>query len=248
MTLEQRGAYHEMLCASWQMGPLPADISDLSRLLGTDNETMKRVWREPLISCWKQTAGGLINERLEAERGWAEIRQIKAKKAAKERWEREHMRAHDASNASGSHSEPELDPDPDLDIDPEEEKKAVASQTAPLVFWHPKPTWKKDHPSLEQAILRIELGLLQNLKASYRRIDVDAEIAKIENHARANPSWAKNKKDWRRTLTKWLNRADERFEDERFKAGQARASPKEPKMYETLRRLSKEGGQQIGDG
>lgn len=83
MTLEQRGAYHEMLCVSWQMGALPEDPSLLSRLLGIDLETFQRVWVEPLCECWEKTPLGFVNERLEQERKWAEARQEKARKAGK---------------------------------------------------------------------------------------------------------------------------------------------------------------------
>jgi uncharacterized protein YdaU (DUF1376 family) len=229
MTLEQRGAYHEMLCVSWQIGPLPDDHSLLSRLLGIDIETFERVWVSPLSECWEKTELGLVNERLEKERRWAENRQEKARKAADAKWQR--MRAQSASNAKdedmGEHMHRRSHPDPDPDPEPEKkkEKSGIASQPARLVSWHPPPTWKKGDPSLEKTQLIFEAGFLEGLKQDYQRISVDGEIVKLENYARANPSWARSKKDWRKTLTNWLNRADERFDDARFKNARASPSP-----------------------
>jgi uncharacterized protein YdaU (DUF1376 family) len=265
MTLEQRGAYHEMLCVSWQIGPLPDDHALLSRLLGIDIETFERVWVYPLSVCWKKTKLGMVNERLEKERKWAEARQEKARKAglasalARANQPEEEL----IPTGGGTPDEETLAPSANSketnqiqiqnqihNTESEEEKTAVASQPARLdaVFWEPKPKWQEGHESLQTAEFIVVIELRAELRKDFPRLDLEAEISKLKQYALANPSWSRRKKSWRKTLTNWLNRADERFDDARFKAGQARASPKEPKMYESLRRLSKEGGQQIGDG
>jgi uncharacterized protein YdaU (DUF1376 family) len=251
MTLEQRGAYHEMLCVSWQIGPLPDDHSLLSRLLGVDNETFERVWVSPLTECWEKTELGLVNGRLEKERKWADVRQEKARKAADVKWQR--MREQSASNANNEHmpnrSYPEPDPEPDPEPEKKKEKSGIASQPARLaaVRWEPTPKWQEGHESLRTTELIIAPGHFSELHKDYPRVDLDAEILKMKRYALDNPSWARRKKDWRKTLTNWLNRADERFDDSRFQSKQTRAGPaKEPKMYDTLRRLSKGG--QIGNG
>jgi hypothetical protein len=128
------------------------------------------------------------------------------------------------------------------------EKAALTSQrqpAQPAVRWEPAPKWQEDHESLGVTEFIVASEYFSQLVKDYPRLDVRAEIAKMKQYALANPSWARRKKNWRKTLTNWLNRADERFDDSRFKGGQARASPKEPKMYETLRRMK---GEQIGDG
>ena len=240
MTLEQRGAYHEMLCVSWQIGALPDDHSLLSRLLGIDVETFERVWVYPLIDCWAKTELGLVNVRLEKERKWAETRQQKASKAGRKSGNVRSIRTPDELGANSEPTRGELEsnyPEPEPEPEPEprsKEQKAVAPQRARLspVRWEPKPTWKKGHPSLEIAQLIVAPEHLAALKTDFPRVEggnggggVEADIRKFNRHWLDNPSAAKPKRDWRKTLTNWLKRTDQRFDDARFKAENARASP-----------------------
>lgn len=133
MTLEQKGAFDDLLCISWQMGPIPDDRKVIQKLLKTDSKTIQRVWTDPLVSCWTKTKNGLINERLETERVWANSKVLKAKRAAKKRW---------AGNAD-AHADVlqtdmrmdmqmECHPDPDPDPDKKDLFSSESSKTQTL--------------------------------------------------------------------------------------------------------------------
>jgi uncharacterized protein YdaU (DUF1376 family) len=66
-SLLERGAYWMLLCAQWEIGPLPDDLERLATIVGLDLDAMRRVW--PNLSR-KFTAidGGLVNERMEEHR------------------------------------------------------------------------------------------------------------------------------------------------------------------------------------
>lgn len=234
MSLEQRGAYDEMLCVSWQIGPLPDDPELLAKLIKVDKKTFKRVWKEPLKGCWEKTDSGLINERLEKEREWAKSKIVKAKKAARHRWDgansnTDALQTHDRQDADASPKQCHPDPDPDPDKEEEEEERASASppRWRKAVYWDPKPTWKPDHPSLQTAQLKVEADYLKRLAKEFPNVDVPADIRNMKNYAIDNPGWARVKRNWKITLGKWIRRSDEKLHDARFKAQQARASPAE---------------------
>lgn len=66
-TLSERGAYFMLLASSWEIGPLPDDISRLANIAGTDSVTMTSLW-VVVGKKFKAISAGLINERLEAHR------------------------------------------------------------------------------------------------------------------------------------------------------------------------------------
>ncbi len=86
MSFETRGIYHEMLCVSWQIGPLPRAPKDIARLVGCSDEQLENAFKDGLKSCWKVTRKGLINDPLEKEREWAISRCNAARGSAKSRW------------------------------------------------------------------------------------------------------------------------------------------------------------------
>lgn len=68
LTLEQRGAYIQLLAWSWKRGmPLPLDEVHRARILGLDPERFRDVW-DGLRGHWRETDKGWVNQRLEKER------------------------------------------------------------------------------------------------------------------------------------------------------------------------------------
>ena len=69
MSLDERGAYVQLLCYNWQDGSIPSDIGKLAKLCGTNPKTMARIW-ESLTSCFvaNDEPGRLVNPRLEEVR------------------------------------------------------------------------------------------------------------------------------------------------------------------------------------
>lgn len=71
MTLEQQGAYINLLATAWVGGPLPDDVGELAKLTGADPQHfIAEIWPK-LSGCWHQNGAGLVNRRLEEERAKA---------------------------------------------------------------------------------------------------------------------------------------------------------------------------------
>jgi uncharacterized protein YdaU (DUF1376 family) len=67
MTLAERGAYFDLLCFQWTIGPLPTDKARLAKLISVSPKEFSRVW--PAIKGkFKEARNGFINERLEQHR------------------------------------------------------------------------------------------------------------------------------------------------------------------------------------
>lgn len=82
MTLEQRGAYTDLLWREWLDGPLPTDHRELARLLGVTPAVFRRVWKR-VGECFEEVDEGLVNPRLERERKvQTEIREEKRRSAS----------------------------------------------------------------------------------------------------------------------------------------------------------------------
>lgn len=79
------GVYVRLLCASWQLGALPADTGQLARLSGVVPEEFGRIWPQ-VKPCWRERSDGFVNPRLEKERAAAERRRVHARRAAEDRW------------------------------------------------------------------------------------------------------------------------------------------------------------------
>tara|TARA_R110002095_G_scaffold133065_2_gene115531 strand:+ start:1617 stop:2549 length:933 start_codon:yes stop_codon:yes gene_type:complete len=70
MTLEQRGAFVELLSFSWLHGSIPADETKLCAMLGVTPAKFRKIWSS-LSPCWSPAPGDdarLINDRQEHER------------------------------------------------------------------------------------------------------------------------------------------------------------------------------------
>ncbi len=206
-----------MLCLSWQMGSLPNDPERLAMLIGVKPADFIRAWRQPLTKCWRKTRKGLVNDRLERERAWAESRQQKARESARHRVYRTSddasaLRSQSARNANGSAQIALLSRSRSRSRskDKKEEKRKRDAPTAPpsspAVYWNPVPVWKKNDASHKSAVLRVDGEHLTQLIDDYPSVDVPGEIVNLKHHALNNPGWAKAKRDWRKTLGNWLKR------------------------------------------
>jgi uncharacterized protein YdaU (DUF1376 family) len=98
MTLEERGAYFDLLCHSWDSRePLPKDIKRLASLVGCTPRAFSKIW--PTIrKKFTMTPDGYVNARLEIERAKSYALRTKASEkaaaAANARWS-----GHASSNA-----------------------------------------------------------------------------------------------------------------------------------------------------
>ena len=116
LTLQERGAYTDLLFQEWAIGPLPKEPARLASLLGCTTRTLERLWKV-IGSKFEEAPDGYINRRLESERRLALAKRArnveKATGAAKARWElrelKEQMRkapsipsSNAASNAPGN--------------------------------------------------------------------------------------------------------------------------------------------------
>ena len=108
LTLEQRGAYRDLLDLQWIQGSIPSDIDDLARLLRTDSATMAAIWRA-VGSFFAEVAGSpgrLANRRLERERENIESQRRKkseaGKKGAESRWSGRKRRTNQTRSRSES--------------------------------------------------------------------------------------------------------------------------------------------------
>lgn len=69
MSLEERAIHFDLLCHSWQESPLPADHGDLAQMLGLPRRKLDAAWKRVGV-CWESDGnGGIVNARLERERG-----------------------------------------------------------------------------------------------------------------------------------------------------------------------------------
>ena len=95
-----RGVYHQLLDCQWEMSALPADASELQRLIGATNAEWK-CWPILVEPKFPVCPDGLRrNDTLEQHRARAIERSDKATQSARERWEQERGRA---PKQGGSH-------------------------------------------------------------------------------------------------------------------------------------------------
>jgi uncharacterized protein YdaU (DUF1376 family) len=90
-TLLERAAYWMLLCAQWETGPLPNDMSRLAAIAGIDTSTMTTMWTV-VRKKFRTTAAGLVNRRMqERKRNYQQFRQRQVdggRKGAKARWQK----------------------------------------------------------------------------------------------------------------------------------------------------------------
>ncbi|HWG75367.1 MAG TPA: DUF1376 domain-containing protein [Steroidobacteraceae bacterium] len=90
-TLQERGAYWMLLCAQWEIGPLPNNPVRLASIIGIEQSEMASLW-PTLAKKFKHTKSGLVNVRMEAHRrNYLEYRRHlseSGRKGAAKRWKR----------------------------------------------------------------------------------------------------------------------------------------------------------------
>jgi uncharacterized protein YdaU (DUF1376 family) len=69
MTCQEVGAYTRLLINEWSTKGLPINITQLSRIAGTDNRTFAKMWKATLAKLFTLNDANLyVNKRLEEER------------------------------------------------------------------------------------------------------------------------------------------------------------------------------------
>lgn len=88
-TLAETGAYFLLLGAQWGSGPLPNDINRLAIIARATPKEFRPLWKR-ISRKFAETDGGLVNERLEAHRGYSlelhKTRRTGAAKTNHKRW------------------------------------------------------------------------------------------------------------------------------------------------------------------
>jgi uncharacterized protein YdaU (DUF1376 family) len=88
-TLLERAAYWMLLCAQWESGPLPDDLTRLANIAGTDTTTMTSLW-QVVGKKFTKTRAGLVNKRMAAHRDnyqiYREGQSKRGKKGMASRW------------------------------------------------------------------------------------------------------------------------------------------------------------------
>ncbi len=91
-TLLERGAYWMLLCAQWESGPLPDDLTRLANIAGTDTTTMTTLW-QVVGKKFSKTRAGFVNKRMAARRDdylkYRAEQSERGKKGMASRWPKE---------------------------------------------------------------------------------------------------------------------------------------------------------------
>jgi len=110
MSLAGRGAYITLLCYCWREGSIPADMTRLGRMCGTDSSAMAQLWSE-LEACFEKAGDRYIHPRLEKERikqqEYKAERSESGKKGALSRWSRVDEENKEVSPHSSAITQPE---------------------------------------------------------------------------------------------------------------------------------------------
>lgn len=89
--LMEQAIYWKLLCAQWEAGALPEDVSRLAAIVGIDVAEMAKLW--PLIGKkFTRTDSGYVNERMEEHRRhyieWRQKQSDGGKKGSGIRWKK----------------------------------------------------------------------------------------------------------------------------------------------------------------
>ena len=88
-TLTEQAAYWKLLCAQWEIGPLPDDPSRLASIIGTDDGEFTSLWAVVRLK-FERTTAGLVNARMEAHRlkylEYCAQQSVRGKKGMAARW------------------------------------------------------------------------------------------------------------------------------------------------------------------
>ena len=180
MSNAARGLYITLLCHCWLEGSIPADLNKLSKISNEKRKNFEKIWRE-VESCFSKNGdtGRLINNRLEKER-------TKQEHYRKERSESGKM---GANKRWLSHGSPIKQPLANY-------SSSSSSSSSNISY------------SVESCTLQVPVEVKSRWQETYKAINIDYEIKKMEEWILANP---KNKKsNWQRFIVNWLSRAQDK--------------------------------------
>ena len=232
LTDEEVGCYIRLLSIQWGHGRLPTDLSRLERY----SPSIQRSWSS--IACkFKSDDGGYFNQRLDDERARAMGRSAinsengsRGGKAKANRGERlatatatakrplerspeirssETLAISDSDSDSDSDSAPKPDSQPDLlsaaapPPAPTRTPKPVRSKPKDTIAWSPETSWQGITEADRKA-----------WAVAYPACGIDRQLAAAEQWLIANPAQAK-KSRWRKFITGWLSRSQDRGGDVR---------------------------------
>lgn len=86
LSLEADGLYRRLLDACWEMGSLPRDLRDLSKISRIDPRKMRRIWPE-IEQYFYEKNGRLHNKRIEKQIAYADEVSEKNRQNARKRWD-----------------------------------------------------------------------------------------------------------------------------------------------------------------
>lgn len=201
------GVYIQLLCMEWENGPLPADPDILSaRVPG-----FAEAWPS-LASKFVEGEDGLLrNERLEAERSKASKDALtfsdRARNAARAKHASSMLQASlkDANqnqNQNQSQNQTQDEAAARL-LAPTRDAKPPRSKPKDAIRWSPSESWVGISDADRQA-----------WAVAYPACDIGRQLAAMEQWLLANPAKAK-KSAWRRFVTTWMGRSQDRGGDAR---------------------------------
>ena len=249
LTDEEVGCYIRLLSIQWGHGRLPTDLSRLERY----SPSIQRSWSS--IACkFKSDDGGYFNQRLEDERARAMGRSAinsengsRGGKAKANRGERlatatatakrplerspeirssETLAISDSDSDSDSDSAPKPDSQPELlsaaapPPAPTRTPKPVRSKPKDTISWSPETSW--------QGITEADR---QRWAVAYPACDLTIQLAQAEDWLISHPAEA-NKSAWRRFITGWLSRSQQKGGDVRTARYQQNGTHHKPTVEE----------------
>jgi len=104
MTLEERGAYWEVICHLWLEGSLPLDLKLFSKLFGQKISKFEKIWKN-IESCFVIENGVVTHKRLTEERTKQLVNREKKQKAAHVKWGAHALQMQKKNDARALHLE-----------------------------------------------------------------------------------------------------------------------------------------------
>ena len=197
MTLAQRGAYLELLCAQWLDGSLPDDKDELRAILAVSEPEFSKVWSrvEPMFPVCQD--GQRRNEKLDELREKALEKSQKASASVSKRWAKsEQVEPENDTNVSETYNDRNTN-----DIPVNSQELIVNTQDSTVKEKEEKPSRKKEVVSFippTQEEVRLYMT-----ERGWKDVDFWAE--KWIDHYQ--PDWkisgGKKMTDWQRAVRTW---------------------------------------------
>ena len=216
MSNEARGVYISLLCWEWQIGPFPNDKAAIERMV----KGASSVWGE--IGCKFNTCDGLLfNERLEHERDKAKSKYLQKCSAGSlggkaKASERSSETLADATFSLERNSSERSSNQNQNQNQNQSQKNQIPEAAPPVAPTRGKPRSK---PQVVGICWTVESGWSGITEAdrsawsrAYPACDIDRQLAAAGEWCLANPAKAR-KSNWRKFLTNWLTRQQDRGGD-----------------------------------